>query len=185
MEPLTCNSKSWRVWGLHKQGGAHSYSLWSAPPWAPLPAAAQFVPYAALQSIVPPHGEVSYVLTALIPHRIIDHTSIKMCVIIAVEMVTIYIANYMIQCGQTATTQVSDFLPENGGAGELSILVFCFRTLVLIIQTPNSNLELTKLKWQFVFWNASKKVFVSLKHIIIILTVFIQFSLKHAVSPHY
>ena len=103
------------------------------------------------KSIVPPHGEVSDVLTALLPHRIIDHTSIKMCVIIAVEMVTIYIANYMIQCGQTATTQVSDFLPENGGAGELSILVFCFRTLVLIIQTPNSNLELTKLKLQFVF----------------------------------
>ena len=57
------------------------------------------------------------------------------------------------------------------------------RAGIIKIQAFNSNSQPTKLKWQFVFWNASEMFLVSLKFIIIILTVFIHFSPKRTFFP--
>ena len=53
------------------------------------------------------------------------------------------------------------------------------------IQTSKSNSQPKKLKWQCIFRNASERFLLSLKSIILILTVFINFSLERTVFPHY
>ena len=41
-----------------------------------------------------------------------------------------------------------------------------------------------KLLWQFVFINESENIIILLKHVILILTVFIQFSLERTFLTH-
>ena len=44
-------------------------------------------PYADLRHIVPPHKEVYDAPPEALPHRIVGHTSMKVCAIVAVELV--------------------------------------------------------------------------------------------------
>ena len=74
-------------------------------------------PHTSLRFVVPLRGEVSDELLAVLPHRIIGHTSIKVCDVVAVEVVTVDGANNMIHCDQTVAPQVSTFLHDYGGAG--------------------------------------------------------------------
>ena len=45
-----------------------------------------------------------------LPYRTTNHTSIKVCAIVPLEVVTIYRENHTIHCGQMVSTQVSAFL---------------------------------------------------------------------------
>ena len=82
------------------------------------------MPSTALRRIITTHGEVSNSTLAELPHHIVRHTSVKVCSIVAVEVVTVDSVNHMIRCGQTVSTQVSTFPHDYGGWGVMFLLVF-------------------------------------------------------------
>ena len=57
------------------------------------------VPYASLWIILPPHGGVSDVPPVALQKCIVGHTSIKVCAVVAADVVTIDGVNNMILCG--------------------------------------------------------------------------------------
>ena len=69
---------------------------------------------------MPPHGEVSDTL----PHCIISHTSIKLCAVVAVEVVTIDVEDRMIHCIHMLYTQVGAFFRDYVSGGVVLRLVF-------------------------------------------------------------
>ena len=83
------------------------------------------MPYEALQIIVPPCGEVSNAPPVSLPNSIVGHTPIKVCSVVAVEMITVDGANIMICCGQIVSNMVSVFLHDYGGGCVTFLLVFC------------------------------------------------------------
>ena len=52
-------------------------------------------PYALLQRIIPPHGEVSNTPPEALPNRIVGYNSNKVCSIVMVQVVTVDRANNM------------------------------------------------------------------------------------------